>query len=110
MNPTMSIKHGVVLDQLTPQAVLAMSVTASILSKHSYDFVVTSCGDGKHMAGSLHYSGRAFDFRTNKIHESMRSRIFTDIREALGPEFDVVMEKTHGHVEWDPQYLKQKRG
>lgn len=105
----MAIKHDVVLEQLTPQLVLAMSITASIMARHSYDFVLTSVGDGKHKVGSLHYKGRAFDFRTNKIHESMRARIFTDIREALGPEFDVLLEKDHGHVEWDPEYLKTRK-
>lgn len=109
MNPIMAIKHGVQLEAIKPQAVLAAFVTYTVLANHGYDFVITSGRDGKHMAESLHYTGYAFDFRTNKILDSLRSRVFADLRESLGPEFDVVQEKDHGHVEWDPDYLKKKK-
>ena len=84
---------------------------ASILEKYGYDFMMTSAAEGKHKVGSLHPKGRAFDFRTTKIVEGHRDSIFTAIRESLGPEFDVLYEagtEPHGHVEWDPDYLKGK--
>lgn len=106
MNPTMSIKHGVRLEHMSPQAVLAACITASVLAKFNYDFVLTSGAEGVHKPGSLHPQGRAFDFRTSRIIDSARAHILGEVREALGPEFDVVVESTHGHVEWDPDYLK----
>lgn len=108
-NRVLSIKHGVRLEHLTPQAAIAVSVTASILAHFNYDFTLTSVSDGTHMKGSLHYAGRAFDFRTKNILDSQLPEVFAALREALGPEFDVVPERDHCHVEWDPSYLKGQR-
>jgi len=67
------------------------------------EMVVTAGFDGKHMAGSKHYEGNAFD---------MRSRIYTDyelrtlldnLRENLGTDYDVVDEVSHIHIEYDPK-------
>lgn len=106
LKPAMSIKHGVSVGELTPQACLAACITATVLARYGYGFVLTSGREGKHIPGSLHAKGKAFDFRSREIHEGEREDLFTEIREALGPEFDVVVEKDHVHVEWDPDYLK----
>lgn len=57
---------------------------------------ITAIRDGNHMAGSLHYTGNAFDFR--KCSASL-----SRIKKAAGPGFDVVEHPTHFHVEYDPK-------
>jgi hypothetical protein len=108
LRPAMAIKHGVSLEVLTPQAVLAVCITASVVNRFGYGFTLTSGRDGRHIPGSLHAKGRAFDFRSRDIPEGDREDLFSEVREALGPEFDVVVESDHVHVEWDPDYLKGK--
>ena len=108
-----AIKPGVELAGLTPQAVLAMITAASLCAKYGYNFTLTSVREGTHSPGSLHYVGRAFDFRTKHIRGGHRDTIVTELQTALGREFDVVYEPgeaEHCHVEWDPDYLKGKRG
>jgi uncharacterized protein YcbK (DUF882 family) len=65
--------------------------------------VVTHVTDGQHMRKSLHYAGAAADLRTHTLPEGKVKQVATEVAEALGGEFDVVLEKTHLHVEWDPK-------
>jgi hypothetical protein len=63
-------------------------------------FMVTSVTDGKHMVGSFHYRGLAVDLRLPEAH--LASKVAQDLSQALGNEFDVVFEKDHIHIEYDP--------
>jgi hypothetical protein len=56
--------------------------------------------DGKHMQGSLHYKNRAVD--VSMPFQNVNA-IVEEIRLFLGPEYDVVVEEDHLHVEWDPK-------
>jgi hypothetical protein len=67
------------------------------------DAIITSGMDGKHMQNSKHYVGRAFDFRTKHLKEVEVDSIVAGIKMRLGPDFDVIDEGTHIHVEWDPK-------
>jgi hypothetical protein len=98
-----SLKDGVQLGHLQPQLVLAARVVEAILGTYAIELVITSVSDGRHKEGSLHYKGRAFDFRTRGIPAPRRKDVFTKMAEALGAEFDVLDEGDHGHVEWDPR-------
>lgn len=62
--------------------------------------VITSCREGTHMDGSLHYFGKALDFRlpANKLQEKMDK-----LRSMLGLNYDVVLSKSCVHVEYDPK-------
>lgn len=80
---------------------------------------ITSANDGEHKDGSLHYINRAFDFRTRNVTvpasadpragsaSILREKVLQEwasrIRAALGHNYDVVLEKDHLHVEWDPK-------
>lgn len=72
----------------------------------------TSANDGKHMEGSKHYSDEALDIRIWQ----MVTKEYPDARDAplvkqaarrlqikLGEDYDVVVEKDHIHVEYDPE-------
>ena len=105
----MKLKPGVKLTDLQPQVVLAMMVTEEVFAEFGVPLVVTSCNDGKHSDASLHYHGAAFDARTKYPELNGRElELRAALKEALGPDFDVVMEaigteNEHAHVEHDPK-------
>lgn len=66
--------------------------------------VVTSAHDGKHMRKSLHYRGLALDLRTRYFKtQAEKSEFAGELRDRLGEEYDVVLERDHVHVEFDPE-------
>jgi len=62
--------------------------------------VITSCREGTHMDGSLHYFGKAMDFRLPSAH--MQNKI-GKLKQLLGDDFDVVRSTSCIHVEYDPK-------
>jgi hypothetical protein len=89
---------------LTVPALFAM-----IVAKGVYNSVGASCeiscgSNGVHSAASLHYTGNAFDCRTKHLPRGTSiNDLAKVIREALGPDFDVVVEPTHIHIEFQPK-------
>ena len=65
--------------------------------------ICTALFDGKHMEGSLHYSGNAFDMRTFIYTPEQIQTIFLNLKDNLGKDYDIVLHKTHIHVEYDPK-------
>jgi hypothetical protein len=80
----------------------AAIITESVLKKFGAELVLTSVNDGKHMDGSLHYKGCAFDVRTWQI-SGREMQVVAELKTALGQDFDVVLEKDHIHIELDPE-------
>lgn len=66
------------------------------------DAQFTSIVDGKHSAKSLHYVGLAVDLRTWYIPKKELEDFAVQLRTDLGPDYDVVVEKTHIHIEFQP--------
>ena len=98
----MKIKPGVDLREIKPEIVVAMMLCEPVVSKHT-EFVVTSVCDGKHMPTSKHYSGMAIDIRTRDIPPAMLKPCLEEIKQALGSQFDAILEGDHIHVEFDPK-------
>lgn len=94
----MSFRSSVNLSGIRPELVVAMLVAR----ERFFGLTVTSVMDGKHMIGSLHYVGCAFDFVHPLMGESYKVEA---LRHALGPQFDVVVESDHIHVEFQPDAL-----
>ena len=92
----MLLKAGVSLKNLNRECRRALQK----LEAQYPDFVVTSTDEGEHMPSSLHYAGDAIDIRPRTFWG--RQIEAGDVRELLGPGFDVVDEETHIHIEWDP--------
>ena len=66
------------------------------------DFVITSTRHDSHSPSSLHYADLAFDVRL--VYPVKWAEIDPNILEAiLGPDFDLLREATHFHVEYDPK-------
>lgn len=94
------LKKGVRLHGLRPELLLAIIIAEGIYENANESLVITSVIDGKHMRASIHYVGGAVDFRLPTSNEDrMRQRIAADV----GGDFDVVLEKTHLHIEWQPK-------
>lgn len=105
----MLLKAGVRLTDLAPQMVLASLIVREIYeSRDSHcSCAITSGNDSTHSENSLHYKGRALDFRTHDFNGN-KEQLRDEIKGALGAEFDVVLEhlgepEEHLHVEWDPK-------
>ncbi len=103
----MKIKAGVRLKDLQPQLVLAAMVVSAIYDSLRVECVITSANDSTHGTNSLHYKGCALDFRT-KNYAGDKAALRDEIKEALGQDFDVVLEdlgaaNEHLHLEFDPK-------
>lgn len=107
------LKRGVKLNGVQPELVLGIMVAETVLNDEGYDLTVTSLLDGTHSAGSLHYAGFAFDLRTwaddagTQMDDNEKQIIAEKLRNALGDEFDVVVESTHIHVEFDVRAISE---
>ncbi len=91
--------HGI-----APQILLAIQAAEPIFADHGVDCVVTSLADGEHSPGSLHWLGRAVDFRTRTLDQPDEDqRVAGELRIALPTDYDIVVESDHLHLEWDPR-------
>lgn len=102
--PSVGIKPGVRLDGLDLQrmAPVIESVADEFSARHVQP-MITSGLDGHHKKGSLHYDGRALDWRTRDLRKWERKPAAKKIRAMLGRDYDVVLESTHLHIEYDPK-------
>lgn len=96
------IKDGVVSSGIEPVVLDGMMTIALTYQSLGHIPVITSIEDGKHMATSLHYKKRAFDWRTNTVPSAERPALCAVVQTALGPDWDAVLESTHLHTEYDP--------
>lgn len=98
-------KSGVRVQGLRVEALIAMQVAQTAYAERGYDCIVTSALDGKHSATSLHYTGAALDFRIRHLpQDGTAEDIAGDIEYALTDDYDVVLEETHIHVEYQPRF------
>jgi hypothetical protein len=95
------LKSGVDLRGLKPQMAVAYTIACEVYADHMSHCVITSASDGKHGANSLHYQGLALDLRTRDLPEDMTQTIYSELKDALGEQFDVVLEDDHLHIEFD---------
>ena len=87
--------HGMSVELL-----FALTVAAMLYREHAERLVVTHLTDGKHMVSSLHYTGNAGDIRLPKRHPTM---IEQELSKRLGKDYDVILHKTHIHIEYQPK-------
>lgn len=101
---SLSIKGGVKLSILEPQVVLAVMVAKDVYEVlGAEEFVITSVNEGPHKKGSKHFTGQAFDCRIWTLPTDHVDIAATMIQQQLGHEFDVILEETHIHIEYDPK-------
>ena len=64
---------------------------------------IDSEGNFLHSMGSLHPFGRALDFRTRYFGRVTQIMITNELKQNLGRHYDVILHKTHIHIEYDPK-------
>ncbi len=99
----MKCKPGVRLFGLRPEMVVAILAAKTVYDNHNHEFVITSAVDSRHSPTSLHYVGAAIDIRTRHIPAHARQGVSAEIAIALSHEFDVVLERDHIHIEFQPK-------
>ena len=96
----MLIKAGVDISRLKRVIRKKLPVIAKVVQDVTgYELVITSTYEGTHSDGSLHYSDEAVDIRVGV--KSMD--VMYELKEELGPDYDVVLEHDHVHIEYDPK-------
>lgn len=101
----MKIKKGVSLNGLTTQILLALFIAERVWDEYGQELVITAGSEGKHSVDSLHYSGNAVDLRTRYFYNPEQIKeVARVLRIKLGTDFDVVVHKTHIHIEYQPRY------
>lgn len=99
------IKEGASVAGLRPEIQIAWDVANEVYEEHGFSCWLTEGTGGKHGRGSLHYVGLAIDLRTMRlgISATVAKRIAEGIRLALNEQYDVVVEPTHIHIEFQPK-------
>lgn len=98
------IKLGVDVRGIRPEILLAIQEAREIFRLFKVNLVITSVLDGRHGGpSSLHHSGLAVDLRTRHLEKSDRPVVAKDLARILGRQYDVVLEKDHIHIEFDPK-------
>ena len=99
----MKLKQGVVIAGLDIKMRPALMYADAIWASYGQELVITSGLDGVHSSSSLHYYGLALDFRIHYFSDEEALAVSHELRECLGFDFDVILESTHIHVEYDPE-------
>jgi len=109
--PNLCLKEGVIIqgqhfDQVMVRIIDVARETAPMMEKVTV--WITSANDSTHMEGSLHFNNRAFDIRISNIIAATEfpyaARAWAEkMQIALGDNYDVVLEKDHIHVEYQPK-------
>jgi hypothetical protein len=98
----MNLKPGVDMNGVQPE-ILEACAKIHHLMEATGRFTLTACLDGKHKEGSLHYKGFAVDIRSKHIPEEKKDSVLAAIKATLGRDYDVILEATHIHLEYDPK-------
>jgi hypothetical protein len=104
----LSVKQGVKVGGIQPEIILALIVTEGLFHDMRLPCTLTSAEDSdQHMPSSYHYKGLAVDIRLpSKFSDTpgIDLAVCNALTNALGKEYDVVLESTHIHIEYDPKY------
>jgi hypothetical protein len=82
---------------------IVLPIIAARFEQYGSPCTITSAFDGTHSRVSLHYGGRALDFRLWHVPLEDHADLITQLKEDLGRDFDVVLENDHIHIEFQPK-------
>ena len=99
----MKLKDDVSTRGARPEILFAIALAAEVFMRAGSEMMITSIADGQHAYRSRHYDGAAFDFRIYHLSRQKIETIISEIKDGLNQDYDVVLEKDHGHVEYDPK-------
>ncbi len=118
LDPYIKVKPGVVLFGVHPIMITSAITVAGIYKKYMYECWITGGREGSHSARSLHYKGFALDWRKWTVPIKHRRSFVEEVQIALNrgllnaaqnadtplyinKEFQMIIEKTHFHLELD---------
>jgi hypothetical protein len=97
----MLLKFGVTIEYLSREIRRALDPIETIyFAAGEGEVVITETRGGTHKPGSLHYADDAIDLRLPKKNVG---ELAQEMRRKLGVNYDVVVEISHIHVEYDPK-------
>jgi len=97
----MLVKMGVHVSDLERPIRRALSkIDWVFLENAKQEAVITSTNEGTHSPSSLHYANLAVDIRLPK--DDVKKTLGV-LKEVLGPSYDVILEASHFHIEYDPK-------
>lgn len=104
----MKLKGGVRVLGAKPELMIGLQIANDVYERHGVDMRVTEITGGTHKPGSLHYAGLAADLGTHELAPELRDMILTEIRIAVGEDYDVIVEDAgtpneHIHIEFQPK-------
>lgn len=91
---------------LRPEIVWIKDIIAEVYDRYGCKTVrYTSGCDRTHSPNSLHYVGAAIDvwWDDNNWERINKERVTRDLKQQLGPHYDVVSEAWHIHIEYQPE-------
>jgi hypothetical protein len=90
---------------LQPVISAILPLVAEVFRNYDHHFFITSGTDGVHKEKSLHRFGLAvdIDFDDENLTLTRGENMAISIRLAIGPDYDVVFENDHFHIEYDPE-------
>lgn len=106
LNIPVFFKAGVKFNGVKTETLAGIQVAAFVYWRNGHALTVTSLvseSPGIHKLKSLHDQGLAFDIRTQMIAKAKQPAMVMSLKDALGDDYDVVLEKDHIHVEYDPK-------
>jgi len=96
----MLLKAGVDISRLRPEIRKKLPMLADEFRQIGEELTITSTFEGTHSAGSLHYANLAIDIRRPPCGLGY---VRANIARKLGDAYDVILESTHIHIEYDPK-------
>ena len=96
----MKIKNSTQIAGIKPEMIIALMVATRVWSNFGQVLTITSIMDGKHCTTSRHYQGMACDLRTRYFTMAEKKGAINQLREDLGPEYNVVWHTSHIHIEY----------
>lgn len=99
----MKFKKTVLLTGIRAELLAALNVADGVWADFGEKLIVTCVGDGQHSTTSLHYAGSAADLRTRYFPPAVRQQVRDALKDSLPDDYDVVLEATHIHLEFQPR-------
>jgi len=110
------IKEACLVSGMRNEMMLATLIVFQVFIEFGYWVRISSCTDGKHGRNSLHFSGAAKDYvgfypssrnklPDTRLPEKKMGEIGQVISQRLGTEYDLVIEASHIHIEFQPNFI-----
>lgn len=83
--------------------ILALLVAIGVWEEFGQPCVLTAGIDGKHSAGSSHYTGNGIDLRTSGFTPEEKAAVLERLRARLTSDYFCQLESDHIHIQFKPQ-------